>query len=76
MSTSEPSANALPPLGPEPRFARLRTERARLGFAAALLGAFVVGGGATARALQGLRPALVMLTPSPIASMHDWSRSP
>jgi hypothetical protein len=41
-----------------------------------LLGAFVVGGGATARALQGLRPALVMLTPSPIASMHDWSRSP
>jgi hypothetical protein len=73
MSTSESSANALPPSDPQAPFARLRTGRARFGFAAALLGAFVVGGGATALALQGLRPALVMLTPSPIASMHDWS---
>jgi hypothetical protein len=73
MSTSEPSANARPSSGPQTLFSRLRTGRTRFGFAAAIVGAFIVGGGATAVALQGLRPALVMLTPSPIASMHEWS---
>jgi hypothetical protein len=73
MSTSEPSATALPSSGLQRPFAPLRTARVRLGFVVALLGAFAVGGGATALSLQGLRPAFVMLPPSPIASMHDWS---
>lgn len=50
-----------------------KSGRRRLVAAAALIGAFAVGGGVTAVALQGRQPALVMLTPAPIAAMHDWS---
>lgn len=55
------------------RFAPLRTGRQRLAVAAALVGAFAVGGGVTAVALQSRQPALVMLTPAPIAAMQDWN---
>ena len=54
------------------RFTPLRPGR-RLAAAAVLVGAFVVGGGVTAVALQGRQPTLVMLTPTPITAMHDWS---
>ncbi len=54
-------------------FTALRSGRRRLLGAAALVGAFAVGGGVTALALQGRQPALVMLAPTPIAAMHDWS---
>lgn len=40
---------------------------------AALLGAFAIGGGATALALNSRQPSLVMLTPGPIGAMKDWS---
>ena len=61
------------PAKPRAAFASLRSGKRRLAAAAALVGAFAVGGGVTAVALQGRQPALVMLTPGPITAMHDWS---
>ena len=55
--------------GPSP----LNSGRRSPALFAALLVAFAVGGGVTAAALQARRPAVVMLTPAPITSMHDWS---
>ena len=64
-----------PPGTIEPRasFAPLRFGKRRIAAAAVLVGAFAVGGGVTAAALQSRQPALVMLTPAPIIAMHDWS---
>jgi uncharacterized protein YdeI (BOF family) len=67
MSTTETPASSLPP--PEPPN-RLKRSPALF---ATLLVAFAIGGGVTAAALQARRPSLVMLTPAPITSMHDWS---
>jgi len=73
MSTSDRPSGAFPNSEPARLTSRFRSGRARFGFATALLGAFVIGGGVTAAALHTRRPALLMLTPAPIASMHDWS---
>ena len=60
---------------PKPRTgsAPMRSGKRRLAGAAALVGAFAIGGGVTAVAMQNRQPALVMLTPAPITAMHDWS---
>jgi uncharacterized protein YdeI (BOF family) len=73
MSTSETPAGGLPPPEPQPRFRHLQSGKRSPALLAALLVAFAVGGGVTAVALQARRPTLVMLTPAPITSMHDWS---
>ena len=70
MSSPDNSTGTSRPRAP---FAPLRSGKRRLVTAAALVGAFAVGGGVTAVALQGRQPALVMLTPAPITAMHDWS---
>lgn len=70
MSSTEQHADASTPRTP---FAALRSGRGRLAAAAALVGAFAVGGGVTAAALAGRGPTLVMLTPAPITAMHDRS---
>ena len=73
MSTSETPNDKPPPPQPQTRFAPFRSGKRRVVLAAGLLAAFAIGGGVTAAALQARRPALVMLTPAPITSMHDWS---
>jgi uncharacterized protein YdeI (BOF family) len=73
MSTSETPTGGLPPPEPQPRFRPLQSGKRSPALFAALLVAFAVGGGFTAAALQARRPTLVMLTPAPIISMHDWS---
>jgi hypothetical protein len=73
MSTSETPTGGLPPPEPQPRFRPLQSGKRSPALFAALLVAFAVGGGVTAAALQARRPTLVMLTPAPITSMHDWS---
>ena len=74
MSTPELPAGGSAPSEPQTRFGRFRSSKRRTALAAALVGAsFAVGGGVTAMALQARRPALIMLTPAPIASMHDGS---
>jgi uncharacterized protein YdeI (BOF family) len=71
MSTPDAPFNAPPP-PPKPRAGFLRGGRRPLA-AATLIGAFAVGSGVTALALQNRHPALLMLTPAPIAAMHDGS---
>jgi hypothetical protein len=73
MSTSETPTGSLPPPEPQTRFRPFRSGKRSPALFAALLVAFAVGGGVTAAALQARRPSLVMLTPAPITSMHDWS---
>jgi uncharacterized protein YdeI (BOF family) len=73
MSTSETPTASLPPSEPQPRPNSLYAGRRSPALFAALLVAFAIGGGVTATALQVRRPAMVMLTPAPITSMHDWS---
>jgi uncharacterized protein YdeI (BOF family) len=73
MSTPETPTSSLPPPEPQTRFGPFRSGRRRVALAAALLGAFALGGGVTVAALQHRHPTLVMLTPAPITSMHDWS---
>jgi hypothetical protein len=73
MSTFETPTDSPPPPEPHTRLGPFRSGRRRVALAATLLGAFALGGGVTAAALQARRPALVMLTPAPITSMHDWS---
>jgi len=73
MSTSETPTGGLPPPEPQPRFRPHQSGKRSPALFAALLVAFAVGGGVTAAALQARRPTLVMLTPAPITSMHDWS---
>ena len=58
---------------PQPPPNSLNAGRRSPALFAALLVAFAIGGGVTAAALQVRRPAIVMLTPAPITSMHDWS---
>jgi uncharacterized protein YdeI (BOF family) len=72
MPTSE-TPTALPPSKPQPRPNSLNAGRRSPALFAALLVAFAIGGGVTATALHARRPTMVMLTPSPITSMHDWS---
>lgn len=69
------SDSARPTDGPpsRTRFLPFRSDKRRLALGAALFGAFALGGGVTALALQGRHPALVMLTPAPISAMQDWS---
>lgn len=50
-----------------------RKIRRRSAVAAALLGAFAVGAGATALAQRGHAVTFVALTPAPITAMKDWS---
>lgn len=57
----------------QPRLPAFASGRKRVFAAAALVGAFAFGGGVTAMALQARQPALVMLTPAPIAAMQDGS---
>jgi uncharacterized protein YdeI (BOF family) len=73
MSTSETPTATLPPSELQPRPNSLNAGRRSPALFAALLVAFAIGGGVTAAALQVRRPAIVMLTPAPITSMHDWS---
>jgi uncharacterized protein YdeI (BOF family) len=73
MSTSETPTATLPPSEPQPPPNSLNAGRRSPALFAALLVAFAIGGGVTAAALQVRRPAVVMLTPAPITSMHDWS---
>jgi uncharacterized protein YdeI (BOF family) len=73
MSTSETPTGGLPPPEPQPRFRPLQSGKRSPALFAALSVAFAVGGGVTAAALQARRPTLVMLTPAPIPSLHDWS---
>ena len=70
VSTPQTSDNSIP--RPDRR-TQFGPRRQGVVLAAALLGAFAIGGGVTAAALQARLPALVMLTPAPIASMPDWS---
>ena len=70
---SEPTAPRPEPAAARPRFNPFRTGRRRVVAAAALVGAFAVGSGVTAVALQNRHPSLVMLTPAPISAMHDGS---
>jgi uncharacterized protein YdeI (BOF family) len=73
MSTSDTPTGKLPPAEPQPPFKSFHSRKRSPALFAALLVAFAVGGGVTAATLQARRPALVMLTPAPIISMHDWS---
>ena len=73
MSTTDTPASSLPPPEPPTRFSPFRSGHRSPALFATLLVAFAIGGGVTAAALQARRPSLVMLTPAPIASMHDWS---
>jgi hypothetical protein len=73
MSASETPTGGLLPPEPQPRFRPLQSGKRSPALFAALLVAFALGGGVTAVALQARRPALVMLTPAPITSMHGWS---
>jgi hypothetical protein len=73
MSTFESSTGGRPPPELQRRSGLFRSGRRRVALAAVLLGAFGAGGGITAAALQARHPALIMLTPAPIASMQDWS---
>jgi hypothetical protein len=73
MSASETPTGGLPPPEPPPGFRPLQSGKRSPALFAALLVAFAVGGGVTAAALQARRPTLVMLTPAPITSTHDWS---
>ena len=73
MSTSETPTSSLPPPEPPRGSAPFRSGRRSPALFAALSVAFAIGGGVTAAALQARRPSLVMLTPAPITSMHDWS---
>jgi uncharacterized protein YdeI (BOF family) len=73
VSTPETSNNSIPSPEHRTQFGPARPGRRGVALAAALVGAFAIGGGVTAAALQARRPALVMLTPAPIASMPDWS---
>jgi uncharacterized protein YdeI (BOF family) len=73
MSTSETPTATLPPPEPPSRFRPFRSGKRSPALFATLLVAFAIGGGVTATALQAHRPSLVMLTPAPITSMHDWS---
>jgi hypothetical protein len=73
MSTSETPTASLPPPEPQARSKPFHPGKRSPALFAALLVAFAVGGGVTATALQARRPAMVMLTPAPITSMHDWS---
>jgi hypothetical protein len=73
VSTPETPNPTAPPPHHQTRFAPVRPGRLGVGLAAAFLAAFALGGGVTAAALQARRPTLVMLTPSPIASMANWS---
>ena len=50
-----------------------RNGRRRTAIAAALIGAFAVGAGATALAQRGRAVTFVALTPAPITAMKDWS---
>ena len=70
MSSPENPTGTVAPRTP---FAPLRSGKRRIAAAAALVGAFAVGSGVTAAALQSRQPALVMLTPAPITAMHDGS---
>jgi uncharacterized protein YdeI (BOF family) len=73
MSTSETPTASLPPSESQPRPNSLYAGRRSPALFASLLVAFAIGGGVTATALQVRRPAMVMLTPAPITSMHDWN---
>ena len=73
MPTSETPTSALPPSEPQLLPKSPYGGRRSPALFAALLVAFAVGGGVTATALEARRPTMVMLTPSPITSMHDWS---
>jgi uncharacterized protein YdeI (BOF family) len=73
MSTSDTPTGNLPPAEPQPPFNPIHSGKRSPALFAALLVAFAVGGGVTAATLQARRPTLVMLTPAPIISMHDWS---
>jgi uncharacterized protein YdeI (BOF family) len=73
MSTSETPTSSLPPPEPQPRLKSFSSGKRSPALFAALLVAFGIGGAVTAAALQARRPTLVMLTPAPITSMHDWS---
>ena len=73
MSTPETPTATLPPPEPQPRPNPFRSGRRSPALFAALLVAFAIGGGVTAAALQARPPSMVMLTPAPITSMHDWS---
>jgi uncharacterized protein YdeI (BOF family) len=73
MSTSETPTASLPPSEPQRQLKSFPSGRRSPALFAALLVAFAIGGGVTAVALQAQRPAMVMLTPAPITSMHDWS---
>ena len=66
-ATNEPK----PGPGPQPRTAR-RPER--IAVAAAVLGAFAVGAGATALAQRAHPPiTFLALTPGPVSAMKDWA---
>jgi uncharacterized protein YdeI (BOF family) len=73
MSTPETPASSMPPPEPPTRFSPFRSGKRSPALFATLLVAFAIGGGVTAATLQARRPSLVMLTPAPITSMHDWS---
>src|ERR1700722_19589333 len=73
MSTPETPTSSLPPPEPPTRFRPFRSGKRSPALFAPLLVAFAIGGGVTAATLQARRPSLVMLTPAPITSMHDWS---
>jgi hypothetical protein len=73
MSTPETPASSLPPPESPTRFRPFRSGKRSPALFATLLVAFAIGGSVTAAALQARRPSLVMLTPAPITSMHDWS---
>ena len=71
-STRETASEGPPQPGYRTRLSPVRPKRG-LALAAALVGAFAIGGGVTSAALLARRPALLMLPPAPITSMHDWS---
>jgi hypothetical protein len=62
-----------PQQGPVPARTPSRKVRRRTAVAAALLGAFAVGAGATALAQRGRAVTFVALAPAPITAMKDWS---
>ncbi len=69
MSNQENHSNPANAASLPPR----RSSKRGLAAAAALVGAFAVGGAVTAVALQNRQPAFLVLTPAPITAMHDWN---
>jgi len=73
MSTPETPTAGLPPAEPQTRFGPFRPTKRPSALFAGLLVAFAIGGGVTTLAVHARRPALLVLTPAPIASIQDWS---